>query len=56
MILCIVADEPVVVPLPAHLVKAGKDAIVRDSDQVGVLLAEHGSRLFQSKDKNECEV
>ena len=48
MIHCIVADKPVVVPLLEHLEKARNDAIVRDTNQMGVLFPEHGRRLLQS--------
>ena len=48
MIHCIVADKPVVVPLLEHLEKARNDAIVRDTNQMGILFPEHGRRLLQS--------
>ena len=48
MIHCIVADKPVVVPLLEHLEKARNDAIVRDTDRMGILFPEHGRRLLQS--------
>ena len=51
----VILDEPLIVEELEHLGKSREDGLGGHAHQVGVLLAEHGSRLFQSADKNECE-
>ena len=52
----VILDEPLIVEELEHLGKGREDGLGGHPHQVGVLLAEHGSRLFQSADKNELEV
>ena len=52
----VILDEPLVVEELEHLGKSWEDGLGGHAHQVGVLLAEHGSRLFQSAEEKELEV